>query len=137
MTRMVTLAEAGGPAQPLFVEFVNTLHWYEGGPVEALGDEAALAGWLAEHDLPAPAPGATLPALLALREHVRAVTEALAAGGAPPAAGVAAVERALARPAGRLVLAGDGGRPRLAFALDDDREGGEGAAFEIALSLAR
>jgi predicted RNA-binding Zn ribbon-like protein len=134
MVRVVTLAEADGPAQPLFVEFVNTLHWYLGAPVEALGDEGALAGWLADHDLPAPAPGVTLPALRALREHLRAVTEALAAGRPPPAAGVEAVEGALARPTGRLLLAGDGARPRLAFALDDDREG---AAFEIALSLAR
>jgi hypothetical protein len=38
---VVTLADAAGPAQPLFVEFVNTLHWYEGGPVELLGDDGA------------------------------------------------------------------------------------------------
>jgi predicted RNA-binding Zn ribbon-like protein len=47
---------------------------------------------------------------------------------------VDAVERALARPAGRLVLDGDAGRPRLAFELDDDRAA---APFQIALSLAK
>src|SRR6266536_3270304 len=44
---------AGAAQQPLFVEFVNTLHWYEGAPIELLGDPAALAAWLAEQGLPA------------------------------------------------------------------------------------
>jgi len=133
MDRLVTLTEAAGAAQPLFVDFVNTLHWYEGAPVELLGDEAALAGWLAEHALPA-APGGTLPALRALRGHARAVTEALATGRPPAAADLEAIEQALARPSGRLVLTHDAEPPRLAFALGDD---GHAAAFRIALSLAR
>jgi predicted RNA-binding Zn ribbon-like protein len=127
------LTEDDGTAQPLFVDFVNTLHWYEGEAVELLGDAAALSGWLAEHALPA-APAGALPALRALREHARAVTEALAAGRALGAADVEAVAGALARPSGRLVLAGDAGRPRLAFALDDERAA---APFQIALSLTR
>jgi predicted RNA-binding Zn ribbon-like protein len=127
------LAEAAGAAQPLFVDFVNTLHWHEGAPVELLGDAAALAAWLAAHALPDGAPEATLPALRALRAHARAVTEALAAGRSPVAADLEALKRALARPTGRLVLDGDAGRPQLAFALDDDRTA---AAFQIALSLA-
>jgi hypothetical protein len=40
-------------AQPLFVEFVNTLHWYEGAPVELIGSESDFAVWLLEHGLPA------------------------------------------------------------------------------------
>jgi predicted RNA-binding Zn ribbon-like protein len=130
------LTEDDGAAQPLFVDFVNTLHWYEGEAVELLGDDAALSGWLAEHALPAAPVGAlpALPALRALREHARAVTEALAAGRALGAADVEAVAGALARPSGRLVLAGDAGRPQLAFALDDERAA---AAFQIALSLTR
>jgi predicted RNA-binding Zn ribbon-like protein len=131
------LGEAAGDAQPLFVDFVNTLHWYEGAPVELLGDEAALAGWLADHALPTADPAATLPALLALlalRGHARAVTEALATGRPPAAADLEALEQALARPSGRLVLTHDAEQPRLAFALGDDRGA---AAFRIALSLAR
>ena len=127
------LTEAAGAAQPLFVDFVNTLHWYEGAPVELLGDEAALAAWLAGHALPAEAPAATLPALRALRAHTRAITEALAAGHPPAATDLEALKRALARPTGRLVLQGDAGGPQLAFELADERAA---AAFRIALSLA-
>ena len=37
---LVTLDERAGPdGQPLFVEFVDTLHWYEGSPVELFGTE--------------------------------------------------------------------------------------------------
>jgi predicted RNA-binding Zn ribbon-like protein len=133
MVRVVTLADAAGSAQPLFVDFVNTLHWYEGAPIELLGDAPALADWLADHALPTVAPEAALPALLSLRGHARAITEALATGRPPAPADLEALERALARPTGRLVLRGAGARPQLAFALDDDRAE---AAFRIALSLA-
>ena len=52
--RLVTLdAPPAARGQPLFVEFVNTLHWYEGLPIELIGDPAAFAAWLAEHGLPA------------------------------------------------------------------------------------
>jgi hypothetical protein len=50
-----TLAEpAAACAQPLFVEFVNTLHWYEREPIEVIGTDAELAAWLVERGLPAP-----------------------------------------------------------------------------------
>src|ERR671925_87095 len=96
--RMVTL---GGPAagrQPLFVDFVNTLHWYEGVPIELIGSDAELAAWLAEQGLPDQDLDACLPAVHRLREHARAVTEALAMGRTPPEADMAAVSAALAAP---------------------------------------
>ena len=42
MDRAVTLALDDGAAQPLFVDFVNTLHWYEGLPIELIGNTADL-----------------------------------------------------------------------------------------------
>jgi predicted RNA-binding Zn ribbon-like protein len=136
------LKEPAGATQPLFVDFVNTLHWYEGAPVELIGDETALAGWLAAHALPVPAAlVGTVPALQSLRAHARAITEALATDRSPAPADLERLKQALARPTGRLVLAaagdagdaGDAGRPQLAFAFDDDRAA---PAFQIALSLA-
>jgi hypothetical protein len=42
--RLVTLDTGPGPGgQPLFVEFVNTLHWYDGAPIELIASEAELA----------------------------------------------------------------------------------------------
>src|ERR1700704_561786 len=104
MPRAVTLAEDAGAAQPLFVDFVNTLHWYEGAPIELIGTQADLAAWLAEHGLPAARLEGCLPALLALRDHARAATEALARGQTPISTDLAALNDALSAPAGRLVL---------------------------------
>jgi predicted RNA-binding Zn ribbon-like protein len=129
------LAEPTGAAQPLFIDFVNTLHWDEGVPIELIGTPAELAAWLADRALPAAGSQARLPALLELRAHARAVTEALATGRAVAPADLEALQRALAAPSGRLRLrAAEGGRPQLAFELDGDEHA---AAFRIALSLAR
>src|SRR4051794_38630566 len=77
---VVTLQADAAAAQPLFVDFVNTLHWYEGVPVELLGSDADLHTWVAEQHLPTPADlGAARPALLVLREHLRAGVAALVA----------------------------------------------------------
>jgi predicted RNA-binding Zn ribbon-like protein len=135
MERAVTVCERAGAAQPLFVEFVNTLHWFDGAPIELLGDESALSTWLAEHALPTDNYSATLSDLLALRPHVRAIIEALAGGQANDAPDLDAVQRALAHPTGRLVLrtAGDA-RPRLAFEADGQSDS---ATFRVALSVAR
>jgi predicted RNA-binding Zn ribbon-like protein len=129
---VVTLVPDAAAAQPLFVDFVNTLHWYEGVPVELIGDQAALVAWLADYDLPG---GGSLPALHALRDHARAATEALAGGQMPARADLAALNAALGGPAGRLVLLdAEGPKPRLAFEqAGDDRAA---AAFRIALSFA-
>jgi predicted RNA-binding Zn ribbon-like protein len=135
--RLVTLAEpAAAGEQPLFVEFVNTLHWYEGAPVELIGTEAALAAWLVEHGLLAGALAGCLPEVHLLRDHARAVTEALAAGSALPEDDLNAILAALAAPGGHLALVGAAtSQAQLAFATDaPDRAL---LAFQVALSLAR
>jgi predicted RNA-binding Zn ribbon-like protein len=134
--RPVTLdAAPGAGGQPLFVEFVNTLHWYEGAPIELIADDAAFAAWLAEHGLPAHDLAGSLPAVHRLREHLRAITEALAAGRPPLAADLAALEAALAAPTGQLALIGaDTPRPRLAFGTD--APDAELFALQVTLSLA-
>jgi predicted RNA-binding Zn ribbon-like protein len=128
---MVTVDEApNAEGQPLFVEFVNTLHWYEGAPVELIGTESELAAWLVEHALSAEDVAGCLPAIHRLREHVRAVTTALATHQPLPEPDVAAVQAALSAPRGSLALVDD----HLGFAT--------AAAdcvlfsFQIALSLA-
>jgi predicted RNA-binding Zn ribbon-like protein len=131
--QLVTLASAGG--QPLFVEFVNTLHWYEGLPIELIGTPADFAAWLAEHGLSVHDPAACLPAVQVLREHVRAVTEALAASRPPLDAELAAIQAALGAPRGQLALVGtDTPRPALAFATD--APDAELFGLQVALSLA-
>ena len=57
--------------QPLFVEFVNTLHWYEGAPIELIGSESDFAAWLLEQGLPPADVTGCLPDIHRLREHVR------------------------------------------------------------------
>jgi predicted RNA-binding Zn ribbon-like protein len=135
MHGVVTLTLDAGAGQPLFVDFVNSLHWYEGAPIELIGTPADLAGWLAEHGLPAVDLDSVLPALLALRAHTRAATEAIATGQPPAAVDLDALNAALGAPGGRLVLRhADTARARLAFALDgDDRAV---PAFSVALSFA-
>src|SRR5215468_9927710 len=134
--RVVTLGEpvvAGD--QPLFVEFVNTLHWYEGAPIELIGAEAELAAWVAEHGLTARDLHGALPALHLLRDHVRGVTEALARGATPSTSDVEAVVAALGKPAGHMTLLdGNAASPRLSFATaaaDADL-----LALQVALSVA-
>jgi predicted RNA-binding Zn ribbon-like protein len=134
--RLVTLnAPAVFGDQPLFVEFVNTLHWYEGAPIELIGSDAELATWLAEHDLPAHDLAGRLPRVHRLRQHLRAVTEAVAVGQAPSQADMAALEAALAAPMGRLALSVDEcSRSRLAFRTD--ASDADLLVFQVALSLA-
>jgi predicted RNA-binding Zn ribbon-like protein len=129
--QVVTISQAGAPGaggQPLFVDFVNTLHWYEGVPVELIGSPADLATWLDEHHLPAAAPAAALPALLALRERLRAITEALANRRQPPEADLDAVTAALRSPSGHLVWSA-----RVGFATDAPAV--DVVACQLALSL--
>src|SRR5690242_11380331 len=103
--RVVTLDEpARFDGQPLFVEFVNTLHWYEGAPIELIGTDSELAEWLVEHGLPADGVAGCLPAIHQLRAHVRGVTEALASHRPLPQADMQALEAALSAPTGSLTL---------------------------------
>ena len=126
---------AGAGGQPLFVDFVNTLHWYEGVPIELIGTDADLAAWLAEHELPAQRLDGGLTALHALRQHARAATEALATRRTPTAADLDALNAALGTPAGRLVLVDtETPRPQLAFEIDADDA--VLTAFQVALSFA-
>jgi predicted RNA-binding Zn ribbon-like protein len=128
------LAESGAP---LFVDFVNTLHWYEGQPIELIGSQADLAAWLAEHGLAAGhLDAACLASLHALRQHARAATEALATAQPPQPADLAALGAALSAVPGHLVLEGlQGPQPQLVFQPAADDSCGL-AAFRVALSFA-
>ena len=82
---MLEAGAAGPDGQPLFVDFVNTLHWYEGAPIELIGTECrprhlARRARLARRD----DVSAACPTLHRLREHVRAITKALASAGSRP-----------------------------------------------------
>jgi predicted RNA-binding Zn ribbon-like protein len=134
--RLVTLDDAASPdGQPLFVEFVNSLHWYEGVPIELIGSETEFAAWLVEHGLPADGVDGCLPEIHRLREHARAVTEALANRHTPPDADMAALQIALSAPTGTLrLLAADSGQSNLGFATDAAAVSVFG--FQVALSIA-
>jgi len=133
--RLVTLREQTRAAQPLFVDFVNTLHWYEGAPIELIGSPTDLAAWLAERGLPTQQLDGSLAVLHRLRAHTRAATEALATGHPPAAADLAALSAALGAASVSLVLLGaETARPQLALAT-----GATDAtllAFRVALSFA-
>src|SRR5436309_3004934 len=133
--RVVTLSEPPGAEQPLFIEFVNTLHWDEGAPIELIGDAAGLAEWLAEHGLPGVAQETWLTRLWVFREHVRAITQALVAGQPLAKRDVAALKQALAEPSGRLVLVEHHDR-RPEVALEVPGDDASVVMLQIALSLA-
>lgn len=135
MDLLVTFAEAPGGEQPLFVEFVNTLHWDEGEPIELIGDRAGLAGWMEEHALSGTVEEAWLPVFWSLREHARAIIKAVVAGQPPAEPDVQALKRVIAEPTGRLAFVEHpNGRAEVAFqAADDERSA---ATCQIALSLA-
>jgi predicted RNA-binding Zn ribbon-like protein len=134
--QLVTLDEPPGPdAQPLFVEFVNTLHWYEGAAIELIGTEGEFAAWSIEHGLPAYDVTNCLLDIHRLREHVRALTTALATNHPLPDADMAALQSALSAPTGSLMLLdANSQKPRLSLATraaDIDLFG-----FRVALSVA-
>jgi predicted RNA-binding Zn ribbon-like protein len=134
---LVTITELPPAGQPLFVDFVNTLHWYEGVPIELLGSDADLAAWAAEQHLPSGDLTGALPALCALREDLRAGIVALVAREPWPAAAASALDAALRGLDGHLVLveaATPATRPRLAF--ETAAAGGPLLAWRVALSLA-
>ena len=134
--RLVTLDEVpSAEGQPLFVEFVNTLHWYEGAPIELIGGESEFAAWLLEHGLLVCDVEGRLPEVHRLREHVRGVTEALASRHALPEPDVEAIDAALAAPTGSLRLVGpDSAQPQLAFATHAPST--TVFSFQVALSIA-
>jgi predicted RNA-binding Zn ribbon-like protein len=134
--QLVTLDEAPRPdGQPLFVEFVNTLHWYEGEPIELIGTESDFAAWSLEHGMPSDDLTGCLPAIHRLRENVRGVTGALACNEAPPDADMAALQAALSAPTGSLTLQdGDTARPHLSLATNATHAVLFG--FRVALSMA-
>ena len=134
--RVVTLEEAAGPdGQPLFVEFVNTLHWYEGAPVELIGTDADFAAWLIEHGLPAGGVAGHVLEVHRLREHARGLTEALAGQRPLRDADTTALEAALSAPTGSLTLVHtDSAQPKLGFATNAPDV--SAFCFQIALSLA-
>jgi predicted RNA-binding Zn ribbon-like protein len=134
--RLVTLDEVpNAEGQPLFVEFVNTLHWYEGAPVELIGSESDLAAWFAEHDLPATDLTGCLPGIHRLREHLRGVTEALASRRPVPQVDMGALLAALAAPTGSLQLVDpESAEPQVSFATE--APAATVFSFQIALSVA-
>jgi predicted RNA-binding Zn ribbon-like protein len=116
--RLVTLDDAGA-AQPLFVDFVNSLHWYEGMPIELIGTPSDFVVWLAERGLAAQQIDGCLAELHALREHLRGAAGAIARAQPPAAADVDAVSRSLNAATGKLVLLDSHtSSPRLAFETD-------------------
>jgi predicted RNA-binding Zn ribbon-like protein len=134
--RLVTLDEAPGPdGQPLFVEFVNTLHWYEGAPIELIGTDAEFADWLLEQHLPQYTATGCLPEVHRLREHVRGLTTALATNRPLLNEDIAALQAALSAPIGSLTLMEtDTSQPHLGLATnvaDSDL-----FSFRVALSVA-
>src|SRR3954467_15654714 len=99
--QLVTLDEVPRPdGQPLFVEFVNTLHWYQDAPVELIGTESDFATWLDEHGLAADALSGCLPQIHRLREPLRGVTTALTSGNPLPEADLAELQACLSAPLG-------------------------------------
>ena len=135
--QVVTLGDvASADGQPLFVEFANTLHWYEGAPIELIGTDSELAEWLAEHDLPADDLAGRLPDIHQFRAHVRGLTEALASRRPLPQADMQALEAALSAPTGSMTLLGNPSaaqQSHLGFATD--AAGTALFSFQIALSL--
>jgi predicted RNA-binding Zn ribbon-like protein len=134
--RLVTLDDAAGAdGQPLFITFVNTLHWYEGEPVELIGNDADFSAWLVELALPLPGVTVSLVTVHQLREHLRAITEALALARTPAEPHIAALMAALAAPLGHLALMGaDTPLPHLAFGTE--ASDAQLFALRVALSLA-
>ena len=134
--QLVTVDEVpNAEGQPLFVDFVNTLHWYEGAPIELIGTESDFAAWVQQHGLALPGVTACLPEIHVLREHVRGVTAALAGRRALPQADMEPLHAALAAATGSLRLVDpDSARPHLSFATD--AAGLTVFSFRVALSVA-
>jgi predicted RNA-binding Zn ribbon-like protein len=134
--QLVTLDEAPAPGgQPLFVEFVNTLHWYEGAAVELIGTEGDFATWSSERELPAYDVTNCLPEIHRLREHVRALTTALATNQPLPEAGMSALQAALSAPTGSLTLV-DASSPQPHLSLATNAADIDLFSFRVALSVA-
>ncbi len=135
MERLVTLDEADAAAeQPFFVDFVNTLHWDESAAIELIGSETELGAWLAERGVAAPGRRGSLAAVHRLRHHARSATEAVATGGTPAEADMAALLAALRKPKGHLELLDcSATAPRLSFA--SEAADADLVAFRVALSL--
>lgn len=132
--QLVTLEEpAGAGGQPLFVEFVNTLHWYEGMPVELIGTEADFAAWCAEQHLPVDNVTGWLPRVHRFRENVRGLTVALADRQALPEADLGALNAALGAASGNLTLGSE--QPRLSFATEASDEVVFGCRVALSLAL--
>lgn len=116
--------------EPLALDLVNTWWVQDGDGVDLFDDDAALAAWLAEHDLVvAPSshrPTAYRPALREVRTAVRGILEGTAGG-------VGALDAALAH--GRLRLVLDDGRAGEIVELDDPAWGPAWAAARGYLDL--
>ena len=135
MVPVVTPDLAGyHPDEPLFLKFVNSLHWDEGTPMEELSDEKALVAWCSDHALPADYVTGQLGPLTTMRTHCRSIVECLARGVQLVPDDIQAIEEAVRHPSGRLLLAGGGtSNASLCFEPRDAEE--DEVAFEIALSL--
>jgi predicted RNA-binding Zn ribbon-like protein len=129
--------DAGRPAdEPLFLAFVNSLHWDDGAPLEELSDERALAAWSRAHALPAESLEGHLAGFVSLRAHLRSIVERLSRGQTLRQRELTVLQEALSRPCSHFVLVVDAApSPHLAFELEADSAAA--IAFLIALSLAR
>lgn len=134
--RLVTLQDVpSADGQPLFVEFVNTLHWYEGAPIELIGTESEFAVWVTEHALPAMDVTGCLSEVHRLREHVRGVTEALASRRGIPSVDMQAIQAAVSAPTGSLRLTDSEGAAPPQLSLATDAEDLAVFSFRVALSV--
>jgi predicted RNA-binding Zn ribbon-like protein len=117
------------------VEFVNTLHWYEGAPIELISTESDFAAWLMDRGLPAEDLTGHLPQIHQLREQARAVTEAFANQRSLTDADMAALQAALSAPTGSLTLLdANSPQPHLGFATN--AAAAAVFSFQIAPSIA-
>lgn len=121
------------------VDFLNTEMVSEGKAVDVLTDAEALRSWLVQADLATKGgPPAVSPPILAgvkrLRRHIRAVTEAMAAGKRPRRRDVAVIDRELRRGTGSLALRQDGSA--FAFGFEPSIERAADPRFIIARTAA-
>jgi predicted RNA-binding Zn ribbon-like protein len=134
----VTATSDPSPAadEPLFLAFVNTLHWDDGTPLEELTDDRALAEWSGSMGMPTEALDAQLARFVSLRAHLRSVVQQLARAQAPAPHDMDAVEQALSGPRAHLVLV-DGDTPSPHLSLEVEADSAAAIACGIALSLVR
>lgn len=117
----------------LWLDFVNTARGQDPAPPDRLGDAAGFARWCRTQGLETG--GATLDEAHAVRARLTDLAEALVAGGPPPGAAVAALNRLLSRGPGRQQLTRVSGAWCLRFAPEHPPSALEAIARSAAATL--